>query len=216
MRLIPAGAGKTARRNSEQDRRAAHPRRCGENIDLTAVDILSRGSSPQVRGKLLLSLLYSLLARLIPAGAGKTTEPHRCNSGHAAHPRRCGENTLTLVSQTVRLGSSPQVRGKPLVPAGWENMSRLIPAGAGKTRTRARYQPYPPAHPRRCGENVLVRHKARLVTGSSPQVRGKRHYTATSRHQKRLIPAGAGKTGRGRQPYLGVPAHPRRCGENTC
>ena len=112
MRLIPAGAGKTARRNSEQDRRAAHPRRCGENIDLTAVDILSRGSSPQVRGKLLLSLLYSLLARLIPAGAGKTTEPHRCNSGHAAHPRRCGENTLTLVSQTVRLGSSPQVRGK--------------------------------------------------------------------------------------------------------
>ena len=135
MRLIPAGAGKTARRNSEQDRRAAHPRRCGENIDLTAVDILSRGSSPQVRGKLLLSLLYSLLARLIPAGAGKTTEPHRCNSGHAAHPRRCGENTLTLVSQTVRLGSSPQVRGKPVLAWLPYQTNRLIPAGAGKTST---------------------------------------------------------------------------------
>ena len=153
MRLIPAGAGKTARRNSEQDRRAAHPRRCGENIDLTAVDILSRGSSPQVRGKLLLSLLYSLLARLIPAGAGKTTEPHRCNSGHAAHPRRCGENTLTLVSQTVRLGSSPQVRGKPILDIGSERGCRLIPAGAGKTLNNISLTRQYAAHPRRCGEN---------------------------------------------------------------
>ena len=154
MRLIPAGAGKTARRNSEQDRRAAHPRRCGENIDLTAVDILSRGSSPQVRGKLLLSLLYSLLARLIPAGAGKTTEPHRCNSGHAAHPRRCGENTLTLVSQTVRLGSSPQVRGKRAGIRAPTKSGRLIPAGAGKTAHPRGPRRRILAHPRRCGENT--------------------------------------------------------------
>ena len=133
MRLIPAGAGKTARRNSEQDRRAAHPRRCGENIDLTAVDILSRGSSPQVRGKLLLSLLYSLLARLIPAGAGKTTEPHRCNSGHAAHPRRCGENSLLSLQVATTNGSSPQVRGKQRDEILSKTGARLIPAGAGKT-----------------------------------------------------------------------------------
>ena len=173
MRLIPAGAGKTARRNSEQDRRAAHPRRCGENIDLTAVDILSRGSSPQVRGKLLLSLLYSLLARLIPAGAGKTTEPHRCNSGHAAHPRRCGENTLTLVSQTVRLGSSPQVRGKRNFNLFDSGRARLIPAGAGKTVRAWWAFRVCAAHPRRCGENVSDILNYLVNLGSSPQVRGK-------------------------------------------
>ena len=173
MRLIPAGAGKTARRNSEQDRRAAHPRRCGENIDLTAVDILSRGSSPQVRGKLLLSLLYSLLARLIPAGAGKTTEPHRCNSGHAAHPRRCGENSLLSLQVATTNGSSPQVRGKRRRFCHRLHLHRLIPAGAGKTLLIASENAKITAHPRRCGENSETYDAVQNGDGSSPQVRGK-------------------------------------------
>ena len=194
MRLIPAGAGKTARRNSEQDRRAAHPRRCGENIDLTAVDILSRGSSPQVRGKLLLSLLYSLLARLIPAGAGKTTEPHRCNSGHAAHPRRCGENSLLSLQVATTNGSSPQVRGKRRRFCHRLHLHRLIPAGAGKTKTPRVISFDTSAHPRRCGENCPFLSSQRRIDGSSPQVRGKPTGTVRGCVTRRLIPAGAGKT----------------------
>ena len=52
--------------------------------------------------------------RLIPAGAGKTLLQSGNIANVAAHPRRCGENSVLsrLVEHTA--GSSPQVRGKLL------------------------------------------------------------------------------------------------------
>ena len=91
---------------------------------------------------------------------------------------------------------------------------RLIPAGAGKTEKDNHAWHPAKAHPRRCGENTSSQTRVTNVTGSSPQVRGKRNYTICSNKRPRLIPAGAGKTALqvvGRQPRA---AHPRRCGEN--
>ena len=52
------------------------------------------------------------------------------------------------------------------------------------------------------------------ASGSPPQVRGKRHFLASSNFRLGITPAGAGKT------FLDEPEkeeqwdHPRRCGEN--
>ena len=111
-------------------------------------------------------------------------------------------------------GSSPQVRGKQPVETESEGEDRLIPAGAGKTRPMARTVIPVSAHPRRCGENIISGIALQVVTGSSPQVRGKPSGATGSTGASRLIPAGAGKT----SARVGLrdwnSAHPRRCGEN--
>ena len=112
----------------------------------------------------------------------------------AAHPRRCGENLLWLVSQVLPCGSSPQVRGKRIRKNVVNCWGRLIPAGAGKTSRYVDILSVLPAHPRRCGENALCYLSHRRAAGSSPQVRGKQLYDRASLHGFRLIPAGAGKT----------------------
>ena len=69
-------------------------------------------------------------------------------------------------------------------------------------------------HPRRCGENACRLAKSLFVHGSPPQVRGKRRGYTYSHPQKRITPAGAGKTGRAVLRALQSTDHPRRCGEN--
>ena len=49
-RLIPASAGNTPPGRSAASASAAHPRECGEHIDLEARDPDAAGSSPRVRG----------------------------------------------------------------------------------------------------------------------------------------------------------------------
>ena len=51
-------------------------------------------------------------------------------------------------------------------------------------------------------------------SGSSPQVRGKPSQAILDRAAARLIPAGAGKTGKLAEGTGAPAAHPRRCGEN--
>ena len=70
------------------------------------------------------------------------------------------------------------------------------------------------AHPRRCGENKSTCLLSSMGSGSSPQVRGKHTQIYTREPTRRLIPAGAGKTERGRGIQGCRSAHPRRCGEN--
>ena len=55
FRLIPAGAGKTHQMAFFLNSGSAHPRRCGENISTMDEEQTARGSSPQVRGKHLLT-----------------------------------------------------------------------------------------------------------------------------------------------------------------
>ena len=136
-----------------------------------------------------------LYLRLIPAGAGKTIRLRPMKRLSTAHPRRCGENLFLSLRGVASAGSSPQVRGKPSSPGRVPNCSRLIPAGAGKTRRKVAVRVRFPAHPRRCGENKKPVWRILWVCGSSPQVRGKRRPT------NRIL--------------VSNKAHPRRCGENN-
>ena len=193
-RLIPAGAGKTRSITQPQRYVPAHPRRCGENpADPDAVPTLN-GSSPQVRGKHHAYTLERGRTRLIPAGAGKTGCDAGCFKLDAAHPRGCGENFEAWFAIFSYSGSSPQVRGKRVYTTQTLTLSRLIPAGAGKTSPPQEAYRKVPAHPRRCGENFAGTVILIFVFGSSPQVRGKPSWIRLYYLDGRLIPAGAGKT----------------------
>ena len=72
MGLIPAHTGKTKATQFSGEIFRAHPRAYGENLQGSRQVVLVQGSSPRIRGKLLL-IHHDLSARgLIPAHTGKT------------------------------------------------------------------------------------------------------------------------------------------------
>ena len=193
--LIPARAGKTRAADGRRRSAGAHPRACGENLCTQHVTHYVNGSSPRVRGKRPWTAPYILLARLIPARAGKTKPGARRRESRPAHPRACGENLELCGLGNRSEGSSPRVRGKPRAGAGSVSGGGLIPARAGKTERREKLPFGAP--------------------GSSPRVRGKRGGVARRARASGLIPARAGKTDCQRATWNPSRAHPRACGENT-
>ena len=132
-RLIPARAGKTHVQFPLQTQHSAHPRACGENFIPVQLTCFRLGSSPRVRGKHTQCIFCTVQTWLIPARAGKTQRGATRWSPCAAHPRACGENSTRASSLDDLQGSSPRVRGKPIiVPAAIVGVG-LIPARAGKT-----------------------------------------------------------------------------------
>ena len=111
-------------------------------------------------------------------------------------------------------GSPPQVRGKPLLPQNGHGLSRITPAGAGKTKTPTSAVLLARDHPRRCGENQSTFISSLYRAGSPPQVRGKPLCCRHRDLRSRITPAGAGKTSIKRYTTSPIWDHPRRCGEN--
>ena len=91
-------------------------------------------------------------------------------------------------------GSPPQVRGKLNTDANDAAITRITPAGAGKTNFTAILTLGTADHPRRCGENMLQQLKSNPAAGSPPQVRGKLFLALIGALPQRITPAGAGKT----------------------
>ena len=114
----------------------------------------------------------------------------------------------------MMFGSSPRGRGKRVISTSEGTACRLIPAWAGKTRTREGRHPHGWAHPRVGGENLSVRSCARPKRGSSPRGRGKRVIESETAPLWGLIPAWAGKTHPRRNRPRRRWAHPRVGGEN--
>ena len=152
-RITPAGAGKTRRGNSISGRNKDHPRRCGENRRAKRLSASFRGSPPQVRGKPFYPPAFAVAQRITPAGAGKTLSPNIGRGRFLDHPRRCGENTLSILCRLISRGSPPQVRGKRRSSALVSPKQRITPADAGKTVCTTTHTPVQWDHPRGCGEN---------------------------------------------------------------
>ena len=113
------------------------------------------------------------------------------------------------------MGSSPLTRGKPIKTLALREVSRLIPAHAGKTLVGTRLEDSFEAHPRSRGENTAELTPLEIDDGSSPLTRGKRNERRVLPRARRLIPAHAGKTlGLDRAEHR-AEAHPRSRGENT-
>ena len=94
-------------------------------------------------------------------------------------------------------------------------LTRLIPAHAGKTRQPNRRSSRRWAHPRSRGENSDITVTAVAATGSSPLTRGKQPSLTNPVARSGLIPAHAGKTCGDKSSRWGDTAHPRSRGENV-
>ena len=193
-RLIPVWAGKTM---ADRSATSSHP-----------------GSSPRGRGKRQAHGLRDADEGLIPAWAGKTLRTGGGRRGRGAHPRVGGENLSAKDTAGRPLGSSPRGRGKRPKAVEANQYRRLIPAWAGKTRTRRRIRRRKTAHPRVGGENRPGAGRRASRSGSSPRGRGKPERRGDDRAQEGLIPAWAGKTMPPRSLRPPARAHPRVGGEN--
>ena len=119
------------------------------------------------------------------------------------------------MSRVARLGSSPLTRGKLAAGLSERDVSRLIPAHAGKTLCPYQLCWSSRAHPRSRGENTPPLPALTSEKGSSPLTRGKHVRRSDRRDRRRLIPAHAGKTTNARQVSPSTRAHPRSRGENA-
>ena len=134
--LIPAHAGKTPTRRPSSRCSWAHPRSRGENRRTAACPRICWGSSPLTRGKQAPPPPCRVQEGLIPAHAGKTSRGTGGRLHRRAHPRSRGENRDLDDNMRTALGSSPLTRGKPSIHGPHRAQEGLIPAHAGKTRTR--------------------------------------------------------------------------------
>jgi len=90
------------------------------------------------------------------------------------HPRVCGEHDEAAADAASDFGSSPRVRGTPVVPGRRRGAARFIPACAGNTKSIASALRYASVHPRVCGEHWVDKLDELKLNGSSPRVRGTR------------------------------------------
>ena len=173
-RITPADAGKTNLRRSVHADLGDHPRGCGENVFRDQLGKNLMGSPPRMRGK--------------PAKA--LTNPIQCRD----HPRGCGENPAATHGRTPARGSPPRMRGKLLFGGACGIRYGITPADAGKTSDCDYLEVICEDHPRGCGENHFASTIFCAISGSPPQVRGKRFQAEKQPQGSRITPAGAGKT----------------------
>ena len=154
------------------------------------------------------------ITRLIPAGAGSTTDPGPRTCHPRAHPRWRGEHFGAAGLLQAATGSSPLARGAPGQDESTKPPTRLIPAGAGSTGVCRGMSSSVRAHPRWRGEHFEKPRDLQDFKGSSPLARGALPIQGLELATLGLIPAGAGST----QGRTGTPsrpwAHPRWRGEH--
>ena len=134
--IIPAHAGKTPARPAGRRTPGDHPRSRGENRGRRSHRRLPSGSSPLTRGKPPRRGGRRLPRGIIPAHAGKTAIKRSRSAMRADHPRSRGENFTARRRFASFGGSSPLTRGKPRGAGRPTRSPGIIPAHAGKTRTR--------------------------------------------------------------------------------
>ena len=156
----------------------------------------------------------AMLGRIIPARAGPTVHHHTPFYKRTDHPRSCGANKPLPPRKTSRRGSSPLVRGQPVIQRINVDFPRIIPARAGPTHLYGPIIGAIPDHPRSCGANIMRPSLSILFCGSSPLVRGQRRADVCPFRELRIIPARAGPTMIAYSTSGLVADHPRSCGAN--
>ncbi len=173
------------------------------------------GSSPRLRGTLLIAFLGIMLFGIIPALAGNTRYCRQYMATVGDHPRACGEHATDANAMLPIKGSSPRLRGTRALLAMSVNRVGIIPALAGNTVDVHRSSLMMRDHPRACGEHHWALRSRSPWTGSSPRLRGTLEFFAHGVFSFGIIPALAGNT-------LSLSCfglirwdHPRACGEHA-
>ena len=213
--IIPAYAGNTCHRFPHCRGTWDHPRVCGEHyIDERYLE-LTLGSSPRMRGTLAYFRVERRYYGIIPAYAGNTCRPWTSSQRVRDHPRVCGEHHMTSIMVHLSWGSSPRMRGTPVVPPRRASPNGIIPAYAGNTLSNHACTSAGGDHPRVCGEHNRKRRNFSAIQGSSPRMRGTPIVNAKIVYKFGIIPAYAGNTCLIRSPLPRHRDHPRVCGEHV-
>ena len=134
LRIIPAYAGNTGFHEHVIGIKRDHPRVCGEHSVIRCSLTSDPGSSPRMRGTLIVVIPPDEGAGIIPAYAGNPGRPPvRCPSTED-HPRVCGEHLNQLAPAVNKAGSSPRMRGTLSLVLAHLPLGGIIPAYAGNTR----------------------------------------------------------------------------------
>ena len=107
-----------------------------------------------MRGALGPSGISGYLKRIIPAYAGSTLRRDRQAFYRGDHPRVCGEHEKERTLKQYDMGSSPRMRGAPILVSPPFVVPGIIPAYAGSTCTFDLVSIFYEDHPRVCGEHV--------------------------------------------------------------
>ena len=210
--IIPAHAGLTSLTVIPSPHLRDHPRACGAHYKSVCFIPYILGSSPRMRGSLILPVDCVGRGGIIPAHAGLTSSHTRAGSSLRDHPRACGAHIRNNNATNCELGSSPRMRGSPPTVCKLQSGTGIIPAHAGLTQHRMGRIQGPRDHPRACGaHNAKVNHNLRYP-GSSPRMRGSQEGFTLSDFKKGIIPAHAGLTGANSPSDLSSRDHPRACG----
>ncbi len=110
-RFIPAHAGNRPPETACTLKAPVHPRACGEQWPQDLLHLLSRGSSPRMRGTALRRRFRADSCRFIPAHAGNRLPPYSPRPRFSVHPRACGEQVCGDRRGHSIGGSSPRMRG---------------------------------------------------------------------------------------------------------
>ena len=211
-RFIPACAGFWGSSAAPARTPWVHPRVCGvlKVLRMYAPPLL--GSSPRVRGFVVLAADDKTVFRFIPACAGFWARSAHRGRRAKVHPRVCGVLLPDFRTDLRGLGSSPRVRGFDTEKRDYRQRYGFIPACAGFCNDLSRHFLASWVHPRVCG--VLLRPSPRRVRicGSSPRVRGFVPTPRNSLPRPGFIPACAGFCSACQRPGCRFQVHPRVCG----
>ena len=130
-----------------------HPREYGENRKFTTKEIITRGSSPRIRGESEPFEDGVLEDGIIPANTGRIAASIHPNQEFWDHPREYGENLMTLCLMHLLLGSSPRIRGELYSNPAWITRPGIIPANTGRIARSPQQAGSRRDHPREYGEN---------------------------------------------------------------
>ncbi len=181
---------------------------------MTPTSAVSWGSSPRMRGTLVVIVAGVGFSGIIPAYAGNTSHASAACSRRWDHPRVCGEHALLHALMNHVRGSSPRMRGTPTAVVVCHLVRGIIPAYAGNTRCETLFTVLRRDHPRVCGEHFFVREMDAEHTGSSPRMRGTLGSAIQAPFMLGIIPAYAGNTNDRTPIYRMRRDHPRVCGEH--
>jgi hypothetical protein len=153
---------------------------------------LVSGSSPRLRGTPELEHEQGEADRFIRAPAGNACSPPTPTTAASVHPRACGERSMSSGISGYCAGSSPRLRGAPILRCSDIVVYRFIPAPAGNARLGPAERVEGSVHPRACGERAHALERRPARHGSSPRLRGTPALYGHAGANRRFIPAPAG------------------------
>ena len=131
------------------------------------------------------------------------------------HPREYGENAIISFSESVKVGSSPRIRGEYESLDEATALLRIIPANTGRIQPVRGVLRYARDHPREYGENLATTRGELSAAGSSPRIRGEWNLVNFTGNVGGIIPANTGRIDFVMSRRIGRADHPREYGENN-